>query len=57
MEISLLEGRDEPWIPGAHTLEDMAGELSAGEEGVERGGWGWQKPSLTGKYFGTMWYF
>jgi len=46
-----------PGILDVHTLEGMAGDLSAGEVGVKGKGWGWQRPSLAGKYFGSMWYF
>jgi len=51
--ISLLEGGEDPWIPDVHSSENVAGDLSPGEEEV---GAGKSHPWL-GKILGTMCYF
>ena len=51
--ISLLEEGEDPWIPDVHSSENVAGDLSPGEEEV---GAGKSHPWL-GKILGTMCYF
>ena len=52
MVITLLEGDEDLWISDVCSPKEMTGELSTGEVGGKRGGWGWPKPSLAWRYFG-----